>query len=257
MVHWFEEPYSLIPTPFAALPSGEKPDVFNDAATEMAMAHNILIRGLNSIYVQAPHVKPADQADFLGYARNFVNVLTVHHDGEEESFFPWCARTTGEPDVMDVNVGQHKEFHGGLDLLQEYLTATAAGQEPYDGARIVALIDAFGPALTRHLAEEIQCILDLRRFGVEKMKGIAKALAEDGQANMGKIGLLEGIVFAFLGQDATYENGIWANFPPTPPGLKSVVMGVFYYWRRSWWKFSPCDQKFMPRPEPYAKPEVV
>lgn len=33
MVHWFEEPFALIPTPLAKLPEGEKPDVFNDVAT--------------------------------------------------------------------------------------------------------------------------------------------------------------------------------------------------------------------------------
>ena len=33
MVHWFEEPFALVPTPLAKLPEGEKPDVFNDVAT--------------------------------------------------------------------------------------------------------------------------------------------------------------------------------------------------------------------------------
>ena len=34
----------------------------------MALAHNGIIRGLNSIYLQAPHVKPEDKPDFVGYA---------------------------------------------------------------------------------------------------------------------------------------------------------------------------------------------
>jgi hypothetical protein len=33
MVYWFEGPFPLIPTPFAALPKGEEQDVFNKAAT--------------------------------------------------------------------------------------------------------------------------------------------------------------------------------------------------------------------------------
>lgn len=33
MAHWFEEPFPLVPTPFAALPEGEKQDVFIEAAT--------------------------------------------------------------------------------------------------------------------------------------------------------------------------------------------------------------------------------
>jgi len=40
----------------------------------MVIVHNIIIRGLNSIYVQAPHVKPGDYADFIGYCLCFSGV---------------------------------------------------------------------------------------------------------------------------------------------------------------------------------------
>ena len=33
----------------------------------MAIVHNIVIRALNSIYLQATHVKPEDVKDFLGF----------------------------------------------------------------------------------------------------------------------------------------------------------------------------------------------
>ncbi|KAI1843556.1 hypothetical protein JX265_007340 [Neoarthrinium moseri] len=252
MVYWFERPFPLVPTPFAALPEGEKQNVCNEAATEMALAHNVLIRGLNSIYHQAPYVNPEDVQDFLGYAKNFVNVLTVHHDSEEDSFFPECERMAGQAGIMQNNVDQHQGFHDGLIRLQEYLTRALAGEEPYDGHRIVQLIDDFGNVLAQHLAEEVQCLLDLQRFGPEKMKGLAAALQAEGQSNIWKIGITEGIVFAFLGHDTTWENGLWAHFPPTPPGLKTLIMKGLYYWRSAWWKFSPCDQNFMPKPEPYA-----
>ena len=39
-------------------------------ANEMAFAHNAMIRGINSIYNQAPHVhKPKDIADLLFFAK--------------------------------------------------------------------------------------------------------------------------------------------------------------------------------------------
>lgn len=150
----------------------------------MALAHNILLRNLNAIYLQAPYVKPEDVADFLGYAKTFVNVLAVHHDGEEESFFPACERMSGEPGVMDTNVQQHKEFHDGLHKLQEYIMAVLECKETYDGKRVVGLIDVFGTGLAQHLAEEIPSILKLKRFGPEKMKDLAKELAADGQRNL-------------------------------------------------------------------------
>ncbi len=39
-----------------------------EAASFMALFHNILLRGLNTIYPQAPFVKDVDKRDFVGYA---------------------------------------------------------------------------------------------------------------------------------------------------------------------------------------------
>ncbi|ETS84598.1 hypothetical protein PFICI_02623 [Pestalotiopsis fici W106-1] len=255
MAYWFESPFPLVPTPFAALAEGEQQDVFVATATEMTLAHNILIRGLNSIYRQAPFIKTLEQQDFVGYAKNFVNVLKVHHEGEEESFFAEVEKMTGEAGIMEKNVEEHHEFHGGLEELQGYLTRIADGAEAYNGKHIVEIIDKFGPGLSEHLSQEIQTLLELRRFGPDKMKGLATALAADGQANLKKIGLAGGVVYVFLSHDKTWENGIWADFPPAPPGVKTLVMRGLYYWHSAWWKFSPCDQNFMPKAEPYAKPE--
>lgn len=150
----------------------------------MALAHNILVRGLNSIYRQAPYVKPGEQKDFVGYAQNFVNVLTVHHDCEEESFFIAVERMSGEVGVMEKNAQQHHEFHAGLEELQGYLNSVADGVETYDGNRIVKIIDGFGTLLAQHLAEEVQCLVELKRFGPDKMRGLADALKAEGQANL-------------------------------------------------------------------------
>ena len=150
----------------------------------MALAHNIIIRGLNSVYVQAPYVQPADQHAFLLYARNLFGMLAIHHDSEEETIFPAVERMAGEPGVMAANVAQHQAFHGGIDALLAYIGAVLGGGQPYDGRRLVRLIDAFGGALLEHLADEIQTLLDLRRFGAEKMQGLHKALADEGQANL-------------------------------------------------------------------------
>lgn len=150
----------------------------------MTLAHNLLIRGLNSIHCQAPHVKPAEQLAFVGYAQNFVNVLKVHHACEEETFFSEVERMAGERGIMEKNVEEHHAFHGGLDALDGYLAGVARGAEVYDGRRIVDMIDDFGPALSEHLREEIQTLLELKRFGPERMKGLADALIAEGKANL-------------------------------------------------------------------------
>jgi hypothetical protein len=54
----------------------------------MCILHNGLLRGLNSIYLQAPHItKPSDQRDFIEYALLRATVLESHHEGEEINLF--------------------------------------------------------------------------------------------------------------------------------------------------------------------------
>jgi hypothetical protein len=43
------------------------PDQYVRGASIMALVHNSIIRGLNSIYLQAPHVGPKDYKDFIAY----------------------------------------------------------------------------------------------------------------------------------------------------------------------------------------------
>lgn len=74
----------------------------------MALGHNVIIRGLNSIYRQAPHLKPEDYADFIAYAKCWSDVLDAHHTAEETSLFPQIEARTGEKGIMEANVEQHR-----------------------------------------------------------------------------------------------------------------------------------------------------
>lgn len=150
----------------------------------MALAHNVIIRGLNSVYVQAPYVKHEDQHAFLLYARNLFHMLAVHHDSEEDNFFPAVEQMAGEPGIMETNVAQHQSFHGGIEALMSYVKKVLDGGEPYNGRHMVELIDVFGTMLIEHLTAEIQTLLNLRCYGAEKMKGLPKALFDEGQANL-------------------------------------------------------------------------
>jgi hemerythrin-like domain-containing protein len=76
----------------------------------MALSHNVIIRGLNSIYRQAPHVKPEDHADFIAYSKCWFEVLDAHHTSEETSLFPEIEAKTGEKGIMKKNVEQHRSF---------------------------------------------------------------------------------------------------------------------------------------------------
>jgi hypothetical protein len=76
----------------------------------MALSHNVFIRGLNSIYLQAPNLKPGDHSDFINYCKCWCDVLNNHHKMEEATVFPKIEEITGEKGIMDVNVEQHRRY---------------------------------------------------------------------------------------------------------------------------------------------------
>lgn len=152
-------------------------------ATEMALVHNLLIRGLNAIYLQAPHVQASDERAFLNHAWCWYTNVHVHHSGEESYLFPLLEDMAGIKGVMDVNVEQHHLFEGGVQIMSQYIRNCLDGKEAYDGKKLVSLIDDFGHILAGHLADEIPTLLGLQQFG-DRMNGLAKRSNEGGQANM-------------------------------------------------------------------------
>lgn len=79
-----DKPMKLIATPRYA--TGHT-DTFTMTASHMALLHNAIIRGFNSIYLQALHVQDLDRRDFVGYARAWYDVVKAHHEEEEEALF--------------------------------------------------------------------------------------------------------------------------------------------------------------------------
>lgn len=74
----------------------------------MALLHNSIFRGYNSIYLQAPHVQDADKADFIGYALTWFKFVKSHHDDEEDSLFTKIEELLEDKTVFEET---HKE-HG-------------------------------------------------------------------------------------------------------------------------------------------------
>lgn len=149
----------------------------------MACVHNVVIRGLNSIYLQAPHVQPADEESFCEYIGHWHGIISMHHTAEEEDGFPMIEKMAGEKGIMDDNVEQHRVFHGGLDALGRYAADCVAGSKEYDGKKIVSMIDEFGGELAKHLEDEIPTIEGLRRYGERKMAGLKGALEAEAERN--------------------------------------------------------------------------
>jgi hemerythrin-like domain-containing protein len=134
----------------------------------MALAHNILLLNLNSIYLQCEQVTdPKDIADFIIYAQCSIEEIHTHHHLEEIYLFPGIVEYTGEKDIMAVNLQQHHAFKASLAALEKYLGEVTP--ETYVGAELKQMIKTFGDELVPHLTEEIGTLLALEKYGGEKL----------------------------------------------------------------------------------------
>ena len=208
--------------------------MFDEGAVEMAFVHNCFIRGINAIYLQALHVKPAERKAFLNFAALWEKMVHLHHEEEEAYYFPEIERLAGEPGIMSANVSQHHLFHGGLERYEAYVQACLEDTEAYDGKTLVEIIDSFGHVLAQHLAEEIPTLLDLRKYGTDKFKELPAITASMGERVMKNAGLTTGLMFMLTSLDLHFEGGRWSQFPPIPGPVFFILRHVLYWVHSSW-----------------------
>ncbi|KAJ4288866.1 hypothetical protein N0V88_007196 [Collariella sp. IMI 366227] len=236
-----DHPFALLSTPnFQAKNNGTKPDMFDNMASEMCNVHNMIIRGLNSIYLQAPYITPADEKPFARYMTGWWMLLHAHHSGEEALFFPTVERLTGVKGIMDANIEQHKAFHDGLDKFKTYADSVVAGKEKFDGGKVVEMVDAFGPVLMTHLGEEIPTILGLRKYA-DRLEELPRLFEEEGEKAMKAMGVF-GMVWCFANLDIHFENDLWTQWPPAPAPVKVLTRSVFWLMNADARKFGAADR---------------
>lgn len=142
------------PYPLVDVPSGGAVDYTNIPDSfwvDMALMHNVLIRGLNSIYEKAPLVKPGDEIAFAGYCLTAVDSIHVHHKGEEQILFVHLGKRLD----MSENLREHDEFFGSLEIFQQYMKSVFNGADKYDAEKTRTLLRAFGDLMVQHLHDEV------------------------------------------------------------------------------------------------------
>lgn len=216
--------------------------MFDDVAVEMTCVHNCFIRGINAIYLQAPHIKPQDVKAFVKYAALWSQVLHLHHHEEESIFFPGIEKIANEPGLMAGNVDQHHAFHDGLEAYEKYIDAVLAGTEEFDGKKLTDIIDSFGAILTQHLTEEISTLLSLKKYGAEQFKEYPALCAKLAEQAIATAGATTGIIFIVTCLDVHFEGGRWSAFPPIPWFVNLMFRYINFWVHRDWWKFGPCDR---------------
>jgi len=150
---WADGPFQLLETPRHANNIDEtKEDRYIKAASEMAVTHNIIIRGLNSIYLQAPHVQPKDYVDFIGYCLCWGDVLHAHHYCEETIAFPEIEKSSEVKGIMDVNVHQHvpqRRSRRALKIIKHISWTPKAARQPSPAVASTRSLTLSPPFFTR------------------------------------------------------------------------------------------------------------
>ncbi|KUJ07940.1 uncharacterized protein LY89DRAFT_742239 [Mollisia scopiformis] len=234
-----DAPFKLIETPAHAQKSSKPYDQYVEAASVMALGHNVFIRGMNSIYKQAPHIKPEDHADFINYAKCWAEILDAHHKMEETSLFPQIEAKTGEIGIMEVSVEQHHAFLPGLAAYKEYLSGCTNKPDTFSGTRLISIIDSFAPELLIHLSDEIPTLLALSKFG-NQLRLLDMVNAESQKSPLHQ-SITGGTPFFFRNLDVEFEDGIWKQWPPIPAPVWWFLQNSFVAWNSRWWRFAGCD----------------
>jgi len=245
-------------------------DSFIRGASEMSCLHNCIIRGINSIYLQARNVAPtkisaitpdnkADiqiRDDFVDYAKEWSSFVHLHHSVEESHMFPFIESATGVKGIMDKNVEQHRLFDDGLERYNKYLERVQTppqgtervGEDKFlYGPEFVEIIESFASILCSHLYEEIGTLISLRVY--DGMLNLDQILQDEGEKAMKSASMTGVIQFAFHNLDADFEGGLYKNFPPAPWFIKFLCVYILWIPNRRMWKFSYSNSASKLRPK--------
>ncbi|KAF3764291.1 hypothetical protein M406DRAFT_322558 [Cryphonectria parasitica EP155] len=255
---WADGPMKLVGTP---IHETNKTDIFSTGASHMALLHNSIFRGYNSIYLQAPHVQDADKADFVGYCLTWFKFVKSHHDDEEETLFTKVEELLGDTSVFEETHKEHQSFMAGLVEFNTYLTSLPTPQA-LDGAKLLAIMDSFSQPFETHFHNEIATIARLADHPAAPKPDTPEAAEASltfkswGKSTVTKAGTTDVVPFFLLNLDRTplFEDGRWASWPPIPAPIKWGLINVGGWFKGGYWKFASCDSAGNRR-ELYALPD--
>jgi hypothetical protein len=142
------------------IPSGPPPDT-----SDMVAIHNVFREALASASTLIGDVPAGDtsrSATVGSYYDNILQLLEVHHEGEDEILTPRLVdRCPDEAALVQRIAAQHQEVPVPLQQAEEALRAWAASADPVMAAEAVATLEALSDVLVPHLGEEEMSILPL------------------------------------------------------------------------------------------------
>lgn len=236
---WADYPFPLISTP--AVDRGYT-DQFVRSSSKMALVHNILIRGMNAMYLQCEYITPETASDFMTFCQCWSEMLHNHHECEEAAYFPMIEKAVGVEGLAESNLDEHEAFMPGLRRFDEYVYNTPA--RTFSGRRVYAILESFAAALQMHLTEEIVWILSLSKYPRLDLAAIDRQHGLYVKAHSSRLRLLP---YLLTNHDVTYEGGIHAGWP-TGSRLRDLFLRYVCTQRhRGAWRYSACTYGGRPR----------
>lgn len=193
---WANQPWPLIETPSTTH------HITHPAlhiANEVALVHNAMIRGLNSIYLQAPHVRQTqDIVDLLFLTQSWTTWLLDYHNLKESTMLPGFESVLGVPAGALASpqsrspsaASSHSDKHAltktangkeiNMDAKEEeeeeevisfllhrvyaYASATHKDPQAYNAMTLEWLLASLAEKLVPHLTEQIKRLVSMREM---------------------------------------------------------------------------------------------
>ena len=115
-------------------------------------------------------------------------------------------------------------------------------------------MDSFREPFAHHFHHEISTIASFATLpsapSADSLEASAAAVIFKawGKKTLTKAGMTDIVPFALLNLDRTFEEGMWAAWPPMPGPVRWMMVNMFGSWNWAWWKFASCDAQGNPRP---------
>ncbi|KAL1843827.1 hypothetical protein VTJ49DRAFT_7178 [Mycothermus thermophilus] len=246
---WADGPLKLITTPQFQT---KKTDIFTTGSTHMALLHNSILRGYNSIYHQAPLVADQDKADFVGYCLAWFKFVKSHHDDEEANLFTKIEDLLKDKTIFEETHKEHESFLSGLGEFEKYLSGLRSPAD-FSGDELLRIMKSFQEPFEQHFHSEITTIAKFAdhpnapKQGTPEHDAAAATFKTWGKSTVTKAGVTDVVPFFLLNLDRTVEDGMWANWPPMPAPIKWGLINLAGAWHSGWWRFSSCDSSGQPQ----------
>ncbi|KAK3989995.1 hypothetical protein QBC44DRAFT_326456 [Cladorrhinum sp. PSN332] len=246
---WADAPMKLVTTPQFQT---KKTDIFTSGATHMALLHNSIIRGYNSIWHQAVGLREQDKADFVGYSLAWYKFVKSHHDDEEDNLFTKISGLLQDDTIFEETHKEHESFLAGLADFEKYLSGLKNPSD-FSGDELRRIMASFQEPFENHFHSEISTIAKFSEHpntpkeGTPENTAAAATFKAWGKATVTKAGMTDVVPFFLLNLDRTAEDGMWANWPPMPAPIKWGLINLAGSWHSGWWKFASCGADGQPQ----------